>query len=200
MEYLNKIYRSLDELPDAVKQLPKQGQRQWRNVFNSVWNQLKGREKKEREREAFQRAWGVIRRFYIKNPKTGKWERKKMEKIEKSVEFIKVDKKKQIVYGVVYEPDTVDADGDFATSEEIEKAAHKFMKDYNNISIMHERIVPSIKVVESYIAPVDFLFGNSKIKKGTWLIAVHVGDKEIWEKIENEEYTGFSMGGTGKRR
>lgn len=36
----------------------------------------------------------------------------------------KADDEKKLVYGIVYEPDTPDAHGDFMTAAEIEKAAH----------------------------------------------------------------------------
>ncbi|MGQ7174092.1 XkdF-like putative serine protease domain-containing protein, partial [Escherichia sp. R-CC3] len=37
------------------------------------------------------------------------------------------DEEKRLVYGIVYEPDTLDAHGDFTDAETIEKAAHEFM-------------------------------------------------------------------------
>ncbi len=38
----------------------------------------------------------------------------------------------KLVYGIVYEPDTVDAHEDFMTAAEIEKVAHGFLKGYSS--------------------------------------------------------------------
>lgn len=48
---------------------------------------------------------------------------------QKEVKLIaKAEDEKKLVYGVVYEPDIADAHGDFMTAEEIQKAAHGFLK------------------------------------------------------------------------
>ena len=45
-----------------------------------------------------------------------------------SARFIVKDAKHRYTLGVVYEPDTLDTDGEYATAEDIEKAAHDFMR------------------------------------------------------------------------
>ena len=35
--------------------------------------------------------------------------------------------KRKLVYGIVYEPEVKDTDGDYASADEIEKAAHDFL-------------------------------------------------------------------------
>ena len=105
---------------------------------------------------------------------------------------------KQIVYGVVLEPDTVDAQGDIIPPEEIENAAHEFMLISQTIGIEHSAPAEA-KVVESYIAPTDLEIGGQKVKKGSWIIAVKIFDKELWEKIKKGYYTGFSIGGYATR-
>lgn len=59
----------------------------------------------------------------------------------------------KLVYGIVYEPDTVDAHGDFMTAAEIEKAAHGFLKDARQIDKQHDFQGGVGEVVESYVAP-----------------------------------------------
>ena len=49
----------------------------------------------------------------------------------------KSDDPQKLVYGVVYEPDVEDAHGDFMDAETIEKAAHGFMEEYQNLSLIH---------------------------------------------------------------
>lgn len=122
--------------------------------------------------------------------------------VRKSVKVMKADKMKQIVYGVVLEPDMVDYQDDYMTAEEIEKTAHQYMTDYRIIGSQHDKPVLA-HPVESYIAPQDFDMdgqnGPQKIKKGSWVLGVKVVDPKEWEKVVNGEYTGFSVGGMGSR-
>lgn len=103
----------------------------------------------------------------------------------------------QLVYGVVYEPDTVDSHEDFMTAAEIEKAAHGFMKDARNIDTQHDFEAGVGEVVESYIAPVDMTIGEEKIIKGSWVLVTKASD-EIWEAIQKGEFTGYSLAGTAE--
>ncbi len=123
------------------------------------------------------------------------------ESLQKDIRIAKADSAKQIVYGVVYEPEEEDAHGDTMTAEEIEKAAHGFMERQNtyNIDKQHDLDADKGFVVESYIAPVDMALGDQEIKKGTWVAGVKVTDAATWEQIEKGEITGFSMWGVGKR-
>jgi hypothetical protein len=123
------------------------------------------------------------------------------ETVQKSIVIAKADKPKQIVYGVVYQPDVVDAHGDKMSAEEIEKAAHGFMESKNtyNIDKQHDLEADEGYVVESYIAPCDMQLGDQTIKKGSWVAGVKVTNDETWAAIEKGEITGFSMWGVGKR-
>lgn len=116
--------------------------------------------------------------------------------IQKQVSLFinKADEAKQLVYGLVYEPDVEDAHGDFMRAEEIEKAAHQFMKDARNIDQQHDFESGVGEVVESYIAPSDFAIGNQIVTKGSWVLATKASDA-IWESIQKGEITGYSMAG-----
>ena len=123
------------------------------------------------------------------------------ESLQKDIRIAKADKAKQIVYGLVYEPDVKDAHGDTMTADEIEKAAHGFMERQNtyNIDKQHDLDADKGYVVESYIAPVDMELGDQEIKKGSWVAGVKVTDADTWVQVEKGEITGFSMWGVGKR-
>lgn len=114
---------------------------------------------------------------------------------QKTVNVMKSDEEKQLVTGVVYEPEVEDAHGDFMTADEIEKAAHQFLKDYRNIDKQHDFISDVGEVVESWIAKTDMTLGDEEIKKGTWVMTVKVTDNESWESIKKGDITGFSMAG-----
>ncbi|MGG1147616.1 XkdF-like putative serine protease domain-containing protein [Bacillus wiedmannii] len=106
----------------------------------------------------------------------------------------KADDPKKLVYGVVYEPGVEDAHQDFMTAEEIEKAAHEFLKDSRDIDKQHDFVSGAGELVESYIAPDDLEINGQTITKGSWVIATKATD-EVWEQIQNGEITGYSMAG-----
>ncbi|MGE6260878.1 XkdF-like putative serine protease domain-containing protein [Heyndrickxia sporothermodurans] len=106
----------------------------------------------------------------------------------------KEEEEQKLVYGLVYEPDVEDSHGDFMKAEEIEKAAHGFMKDARNIDKQHDFNAGVGEVVESYIAPADFTIGEQTITKGSWVLVTKASD-DIWEEIKKGEITGYSMAG-----
>ncbi|MED3352997.1 XkdF-like putative serine protease domain-containing protein, partial [Bacillus thuringiensis] len=117
---------------------------------------------------------------------------------QKKVDIItKSEDEQKLVYGVVYEPGVADAHNDFMTAEEIEKAAHEFMKEAQNIDTQHDFTAGAGEIVESYIAPDDLEINGTTIQKGSWVIATKASD-EVWEKIQKGEITGYSMAGTAE--
>lgn len=120
----------------------------------------------------------------------------KQSDFQKEIKVIaKADDAQRLVYGIVYEPHVEDAHGDYMTPEEIEKAAHGFLKDAREIDKQHDFQGGVGEVVESYIAPSDFEMGGEVIKKGSWVLVTKASD-EIWEQIQKGEITGYSMAGT----
>ncbi|MED2944213.1 XkdF-like putative serine protease domain-containing protein [Bacillus swezeyi] len=109
----------------------------------------------------------------------------------------KAEDEKKLVYGIVYEPDTPDAHGDFMTAAEIEKAAHGFLKDAREIDKQHDFQGGVGEVVESYVAPADFEVNGETIKKGSWVLVTKASD-EVWEQIKKGDITGYSMAGTAE--
>ncbi len=93
--------------------------------------------------------------------------------------ILKQDASQQIAYGIVYEPLVKDAHDDYMTAEEIEKAAHIFLKDYRQIDKQHDFTSQVGDVIESYIAPADFELGGETVTKGTWVMAVKVADEGL---------------------
>ncbi|CAF1787071.1 XkdF-like putative serine protease domain-containing protein [Bacillus subtilis] len=119
----------------------------------------------------------------------------KQPDFQKEVKIIAKEANEQkLVYGIVYEPDTVDAHGDFMTAAEIEKAAHGFLKDAREIDKQHDFQGGVGAVVESYVAPADFEMNGETIKKGSWVLVTKASE-EVWEEIKKGEITGYSMAG-----
>lgn len=120
------------------------------------------------------------------------------------IPVVKADSRKQIVYGVVLEPHTVDAQGDHMSEEDIEETAHKYLEKYRKAGERHKSLIEQAFPVESYIAPCDLHFdggpyGSSTVTKGSWVLGMKILDPKIWQKVESGEYKAFSVGGFGVR-
>jgi uracil-DNA glycosylase family 4 len=113
-------------------------------------------------------------------------------------DIIKADVEKQLVYGIVLEPGSVDAQNDTIGAEEIEKAAHNYLQNSRVIGESHKAKAKA-NVVESYLAPLDFTFGGQKVTKGTWVMVVKINDEKMWQGVKDKKLTGFSIGGFSRR-
>nr|DAG45288.1 MAG TPA: serine protease [Caudoviricetes sp.] len=112
--------------------------------------------------------------------------------------IVKADAENHFVTGIVYEPLTEDAHGNFMTEEEITKAAYFFAKNGGDVDLQHSfEPLDGAEVVESWIAKADFQIGDETVQKGTWLMTMEIDNKQIWDAIEKGDITGFSMGGVG---
>lgn len=130
----------------------------------------------------------------------------------------KAEGEERYVLGVVLEPSVVDAQKDTYTAEEIRKAAFGFLETHFRVGTQHGQIVggvgedvrptsriadvadtSKVRIVESYIAPVDFKVGAEEVRKGTWLLGVRVVDDAIWKAVKDGSFTGFSIGGSAVR-
>jgi len=121
------------------------------------------------------------------------------EKDEKIyADIIKADVEKQLVYGIVLEPGSVDAQNDTIGAEEIEKTAHIYLQDSRVVGESHKGKAKA-NVVESYLAPLDFKLGGQDIVKGTWIMAVKINDAKMWDSIKEKKFNGFSIGGFSRR-
>lgn len=117
--------------------------------------------------------------------------------MERYVTISKIDEDKQIAYGEVYIPMIPDSQGDFMTSEEIEKMAHRFMKDgfLRSVDTQHDLADNGSIVVESFIVRKD---DPDFPIAGSWVAAVWVPD-DLWPLVKSGELGGFSMYGKGER-
>lgn len=126
--------------------------------------------------------------------------RKEQQRSVKLMPVQKTDEDRNIVFGVVLEPNSVDAQSDTIKPAEIERAAHLWLARFQDRGLMHRRIINGkIEIYESYIAPVNMSFRGQKVKKGTWLLMLHVLDEALWASIKSGEMRGFSMGGFARR-
>lgn len=111
------------------------------------------------------------------------------------------DPEQRLVYGEVLIPDIADAQEDVISAEEIEKTAHRFLAEYQQLGFMHRGVLEkgAATIVESYVAPVDFEINGHSVKKGSWVLVTKILDDNLWNLIKTGVLTGYSMGGLGMR-
>ena len=113
------------------------------------------------------------------------------------VDFKKSDIEQGIVYGIVYAPDEVDTQGEFASADEIRSAAYNFMKRSDLrycIDVNHNFNIADAYICESWIVKSKDEFFN---EEGAWAVGIKIEDEELREMIKNGTITGLSMYGSG---
>lgn len=117
---------------------------------------------------------------------------------EEEGRILKRNDEKQLVYGIVLEPETVDAQGDIMARDEIENTAHIYLKRSRIVGNNH-LMKADASVVQSYIAPTNFSLNGEQVIKGSWVLVVKIEDGELWKQVKAGQYNAFSIGGYGKR-
>lgn len=123
-----------------------------------------------------------------------------IDKLDKATEgrIISKQDEQQLIYGVVLEPEQVDAQGDIISAEEIEKTAHLYLKRSRIIGEKHLKKADA-SVVESYIAPTDFTLNDELVIKGSWVLVTKIEDEQLWKEVKQGAYNAFSIGAYGNR-
>ncbi len=109
---------------------------------------------------------------------------------------IKSDEKRQ-VFAEVYAPLQVDSDGETMTAEEIEKMAHRFLKEGKvaKIDVGHDYEESGCFVIESFIVRKNDPDG---FREGAWVLGVHIIPDALWAAVKKGEINCFSFGGVAK--
>ena len=94
---------------------------------------------------------------------------------------------------VVLAPEVEDLHGHIYSEEEIRKACHDYNTNCMVTNLFHISDTDLFDVVESYIAPVDFMINGMNIIGGSWLVVVQVKDQELWDGIKSGEINGISI-------
>ena len=122
----------------------------------------------------------------------------KGEKVEVSMEFLSkgLDDEKRLLTAVVLRPDEPDLHDEVYSAEEVEKACHNFNLNCRNANLQHVKQVDNsvLAVVESWVAKADFELGDGQVKKGDWVMTMHVPSEAVWKAVKNGTFTGFSIG------
>ncbi len=109
---------------------------------------------------------------------------------------------KQLAYGLILRPNVADSQGDTYDDEEVEKAAHWYAANsLGKADWLHEAELPrgEAVLVESFVAPTSFDWNGFEVRKGDWLGAMWIRDKDKWEAVKKGEIQAFSIKGQGRR-
>lgn len=119
----------------------------------------------------------------------------------KDISFKKSDDEKGLVYGIVYAPEQTDTDGDFASSDEIIKAAYSFMKERNTTNVDKQHSFENVEafVAESWIVKEkDSVFPDEPV--GSWAVAIKLESEELKKAVKDGAIAGLSMAGTATKK
>lgn len=119
----------------------------------------------------------------------------------KDILIKKSDDEQGIVYGIVYAPEQKDTDGDFASADEIIKAAYSFMKERNTTNVDKQHSFENVEafVAESWIVKEnDPVFPDEPV--GSWAVAIKLESDELKKAVKNGDITGLSMAGTAIKK
>ena len=121
-----------------------------------------------------------------------------LRKAEFKIAFI--DEAKRIVFGPVLVPDEVDLQGDFEFREDIEHAAHNFLRNNGKIGEQHQIFQGIGEPVESHILRQPMIGAKGEtLAVGTWFLGVKITNEPTWQKVLKKELNGFSIGFRGQR-
>ncbi len=131
--------------------------------------------------------------------------------IEATVEVLKSDDELRVSYGVAYPmfpPGVVDSQRDFMSESAIRDTAWRYLSNSARYDMHHTKLdvaKSEAVVVESYLAPIDFDWpkpdGTVKhIVKGSWIVATHYPDPDVWARVRKGEFGAYSIRGKGKRK
>lgn len=104
---------------------------------------------------------------------------------------------KRLAEVLVYEPMTVDTDGEAMTANDIEQLAYSFLAAgrATKIDIEHNFEESGSAIVESYIAR----SWDPNFPTGSWVVTLKVNNDLVWQKILNGEINGVSWAGNTTR-
>jgi hypothetical protein len=101
--------------------------------------------------------------------------------------------------GAPLKPDTQD---DIYSADSVRKTAHGWMENYGAVDFMHNWKAigkDGVRILESFVAPVDFELGGYSVIKGTWMLALRIANDDLWEAVKNGDIGAYSIGGTATR-
>lgn len=116
--------------------------------------------------------------------------------LARPVALTKFDDEWMRAYGIVYAPDQVDSQGDWADAATIRQAAARFMREgrTGHVDREHDYAQSGHFIAESWITRTqDPLFPTEGA--GAWAVGIQVTDPIEWAALKNGDRVGLSLAG-----
>ena len=130
--------------------------------------------------------------------------KEKMISLLKEYGILKADeiqKEEMVSYEVVYEPDTEDSHGHWASRETLEKACENFNENLKKgivkSNLFHVQDTEDFTILDTWIQKeLNVLVEETgeKIKAGTWVAKLKYHDEDLWELKKSGVLGGVSIG------
>lgn len=115
---------------------------------------------------------------------------------------------KEVVF-ICYEPNKLDAHGEWMSVETLAKACadfNKFLSEGTVVpNLFHMKgedgvaeATDAFDILKSWVSPTDCIIGETHVDEGTWLVKVKFKNDMLWELFTKGEVSGVSIGATGK--
>ena len=120
------------------------------------------------------------------------------------MEHRRLNKEYREITAPVLVPDEKDWHGDTYTEEEVLKACRNYQSNCDRANLQHlfDLEKKDAYFVEHYCTPETMTFGEGEealtVKKGTWMATMKIENDKLWEKVQNGEFTGFSINADAK--
>lgn len=121
--------------------------------------------------------------------------------------YKKADKEPEeqmVAIKVVYEPNTVDSDGNWASEEVVEQMCKSFNESLEagkaKPNLFHLAETDMFEIAETWInksLDVTVDASGEKVKAGTWLAKIQYKDADLWKAEKMGLIGGLSLGGVG---
>lgn len=110
----------------------------------------------------------------------------------------------KISYEIVYEPDTVDAHGQWMSKETVEMACESFNENLKNgnvkANLFHLMDTDTFEVVDTWInkeLDVNVTMTGEPIKAGAWVAKLYYTSDSLWQLKKDGVIGGVSIGAVG---
>lgn len=96
----------------------------------------------------------------------------------------------RVAFAEVLIPGVPNVYGDLWSKENIRKFAYEYMKRGFMVDVNHDNVDVSekVKIVEAFIVRP----GDPTFIEGSWVVAVHINDSELWQQVLDGEINGYS--------
>lgn len=116
---------------------------------------------------------------------------------QRPIAIQRMDAEMMRAYGIVYAPDDIDSQGDWASANTIRRAADRYMREglSRNVDSEHNFRESGHYVAESWLVRAgDALFPNEK--PGAWAVGIQLTDPIEWAELQAGTREGLSLAGS----